>query len=130
RGCASRITDLVELKLCNEPIEELRIDFEDGYGRRSDAEEDRHAVQAAEGVAKSLQAGTAPPFVGIRFKCMVSDVRARGLRTLDLYLSTLAEKAGFFPDSTVLTLPKVTSVDQLKAMNDIAAALEHGLGLA
>ena len=124
-----RIADLVESKLVNEPIEDLRIDFEDGYGRRSDAEEDRHAVQAAEGVAKSLQAGTAPPFVGIRFKCMESDVRARGLRTLDLYLSTLVEKVGFFPDSTVLTLPKVTSVDQVKAMNDVAAALESGLGL-
>lgn len=125
-----RLADLVERKLTNEPIEDLRIDFEDGYGRRPDAEEDRHAVQAAKGVAQSLREEIAPPFIGIRFKCMEADVRARGLRTLDRYLSTLVEEVGSLPESTVLTLPKVTTVDQIKAMNDVAAALESGLGLA
>ncbi|HEY4576461.1 MAG TPA: aldolase [Yaniella sp.] len=124
-----RLAELVERKLTQEPIEDLRIDFEDGYGRRSDAEEDQHAVEAAKGVAQSLRDGIAPPFIGIRFKCMEADVRARGLRTLDLYLSTLVEEVGSLPDSTVLTLPKVTTVDQVKAMNDVAAALESGLGL-
>ena len=124
-----RLADLVERKLTNEPIEDLRIDFEDGYGRRSDAEEDQHAIQAAKGVAQSLRDGIAPPFIGIRFKCMESDVRARGLRTLDLYLSTLVDEIGSLPESTVLTLPKVTTVDQVKAMNDVVSALESGLGL-
>ena len=32
-------------KLEREPIEDFRIDFEDGYGNRPDAEEDHHAFQ-------------------------------------------------------------------------------------
>lgn len=124
-----QLTGLVERKLREEPVEDLRIDFEDGYGRRSDAEEDQHVIQAATQVAQSIEDGTAPPFVGIRFKCMEADVRARGLRTLDLYLTSLLEKSGTLPDSTVLTLPKVTTVDQVKAMNDVVGALESGLGI-
>ncbi|MGO4431059.1 aldolase, partial [Streptomyces sp. MCAF7] len=34
-------------KLTREPIEDLRIDFEDGYGPRPDAEEDAAAARAA-----------------------------------------------------------------------------------
>lgn len=127
---AAHLADLVERKLTQEPIEDLRLDFEDGYGRRSDAEENAHAAQAAREVARALKEGVAPPFIGIRFKCLEADLRARGLRTLDVYLSTLVEAAGQLPDSTVITLPKVTTVDQVKAMNDVAAALESGLGLA
>src|SRR5699024_5251515 len=104
-------------------------DFEDGYGRRSDTEEDQHAIQAAQYVAQSIEAGTAPPFVGIRFKWLEADVRDRGLRNLEMCLRTLLEKAGTLPDSTVLTLPKVTTVDQIKVMNDVADTLEAGLKL-
>lgn len=128
-GYTQQLAQLVEDKLHREPIEDLRLDFEDGYGRRSDAEEDEHAVRAAKYVAQSIQDQTAPPFIGVRFKSLESDVRVRGLRTLELYLSTLIEHCGELPDSTVLTLPKVTTVDQIKAMNDAASALESGLGL-
>jgi hypothetical protein len=41
-------------KLQSEPIEDNRIDFEDGYGNRPDQEEDGHAAAAAEEVAKQL----------------------------------------------------------------------------
>lgn len=125
-----QLATLVERKLTNEPVEDLRIDFEDGYGRRNDAEEDQHATAAAQQVAKALQEGTAPPFIGIRFKCLEADLRVRGLRTLERYLATLTELTGELPPSTMLTLPKVTTVDQVKAMNDVTAALESGLGLA
>ena len=37
----------VHAKLKAEPIEDQRLDFEDGYGARADDEEDGHAVQAA-----------------------------------------------------------------------------------
>ena len=120
------LAQLVERKLGTEPVEDLRIDFEDGYGQRGDAEEDRHAIAAAKQVAKALAEGSAPPFIGIRFKCLEANLRARGLRTLELYLSTLLEQTGQLPESTTLTLPKVTTVDQVKAMNDIAATLETG----
>ncbi|MGH3387399.1 MAG: DUF6986 family protein, partial [Actinomadura sp.] len=37
---AGTVRERVTAKLTSEPIEDLRIDFEDGYGVRSDAEED------------------------------------------------------------------------------------------
>ncbi|MFT4397430.1 DUF6986 family protein [Gordonia lacunae] len=125
-SAASALADLVEGKLRSEPIEDLRIDFEDGYGARPDDEEDA-AVDAA--VAAVRQAGdTSPPFLGIRFKCFEADVRARGLRTLDLFVAGLAE-TGDLPPGLTLTLPKVTSTDQVVAMVSVARELErvHGL---
>src|SRR5215813_2388081 len=58
----------VEAKLKREPVEDLRIDFEDGYGIRGDEEEDRHAAAAAGEVASGLEAGTLPAYTGIRIK--------------------------------------------------------------
>lgn len=124
-----QLAQLVAHKLEHQPVEDLRLDFEDGYGRRSDAEEDAHAVQSAGAVAEALRTEAAPPFIGIRFKCLEADLRTRGLRTLELYLSTLVEATGGLPDSTIITLPKVTTVDQIRAMNDVVDALEAGLGL-
>ncbi|WP_414625819.1 DUF6986 family protein, partial [Gordonia alkanivorans] len=43
---ATELATLVESKLRTEPIEDLRVDFEDGYGVRPDDEEDA-AVAAA-----------------------------------------------------------------------------------
>lgn len=125
----NRLAELVAHKLEHQPIEDLRLDFEDGYGRRRDSEEDSHAVASARAVAAALRADVAPPFIGLRFKCLEADTRARGLRTLELYLSTLLESAGHLPDSTVITLPKVTTVDQISAMNEVVSTLESGLGL-
>ena len=41
---ASEIFKRVETKILKAPLEDYRIDFEDGYGIRSDDEEDAHAV--------------------------------------------------------------------------------------
>src|SRR5215472_12286802 len=43
---------LVQAKLTDEPIEDLRIDFEDGYGTRSDRTEDAHARAVPAGSAR------------------------------------------------------------------------------
>src|SRR6266478_7754758 len=48
----------VQEKLIREPVEDFRIDFEDGYGNRPDAEEDGHAESAAVEVVRGLNAGT------------------------------------------------------------------------
>jgi citrate lyase beta subunit len=117
----------VAAKLEAEPIEDLRIDFEDGYGDRGDAE-DAEAVRAAQLVSEAVASGQAPPFIGIRFKCFERPTRARGLRTLDLFIGGLMD-AGGLPDGLVLTLPKVSTVEQVEAMGDAAAALERGHGL-
>lgn len=125
---AGELAPLVDAKLVAEPIEDLRLDFEDGYGARPDAEEDADAVLAAERVAAAVAAGVAPPFIGIRFKCFETPTRRRGIRTLDLFLSTLAS-LGPLPDGLVLTLPKVTTVEQVEAMVALCEIFEERLGL-
>ncbi len=119
----------VVAKLESEPIEDLRIDLEDGYGTRSDDEEDQHAVAAGEAIAAVVAAGTAPPFLGIRFKSLEGGTRRRGLRSLDLVLGAMLADGRSLPPGWVVTLPKVTSVDQVSAMVDVCARLERAYGL-
>ena len=119
---------LVEQKLSTEPIEDLRIDFEDGYGTFDDATEDADVARAIAELRTALDAGTSTPFVGTRFKCFEAGTRKRGLRTLDMFVSGLVESGGL-PDGLTLTLPKVTSVDQVEAMVTVANALETANGL-
>jgi citrate lyase beta subunit len=127
-ACAAAVAPRVLAKLQTEPIEDLRLDFEDGYGDRGDEAEDADAIAAASAVASAVSAGGAPPFIGIRFKCFEAATRARGLRTLDLFVSGLLA-AGELPAGLVLTLPKVSTVAQVQAMELAVAALEevHGL---
>ena len=127
---AKDVYNRVRSKLEREPIEDLRIDFEDGYGVRPDAEEDAAAVHAARLVARAVADGDAPPYLGIRMKCMESAVRARGIRTLDLFLTTLLDEgAGRLPDGLVLTLPKVTYPQQVTALVRLAEDFEREAGL-
>jgi citrate lyase beta subunit len=123
-GLAEAVAPRVEAKLAGEPIEDLRLDFEDGFGDRGDDAEDTAAVAAASAVAAAVAAGSAPPFIGIRFKCFEADTRARGLRTLDLFVSGLAA-TGELPEGLVLTLPKVTTVAQVQAMDFAVSRLEE-----
>jgi hypothetical protein len=51
---AHSIYTRVSEKLRREPVEDFRIDFEDGYGNRPDEEEDGHSAAAAMEVAKGL----------------------------------------------------------------------------
>ncbi|MGR6974347.1 DUF6986 family protein [Streptomyces cynarae] len=125
---AEPVHDRVRAKLEREPIEDLRVDFEDGYGPRPDAEEDQAAARAARLIAEAYREGTAAPYMGIRMKCMEAPVRDRGIRTLDIFLTGLME-AGGLPDGLVLTLPKVTYPEQVTAMVRLLEAFEktHGL---
>jgi citrate lyase beta subunit len=114
-------------KLTREPVEDFRLDFEDGYGNRVDQEEDAHAVQGA----KEVAAGTLPPFIGIRIKPFNEDLRERAVRTLDIFVTTLMkETGGVVPPGFVVTLPKVQLSSQVTAAVRILASLEHELGLA
>jgi citrate lyase beta subunit len=122
------VLPLVLDKLEAEPIEDLRIDFEDGLGAVSDREEDDLAVRAAEGFAVSRESGTAPPWAGIRVKSLEAATRARSVRTLDLFVGALAS-AGKLPDGLVVTLPKVTSMVQVEAMVRICERLENAHAL-
>jgi citrate lyase beta subunit len=113
-GIAAEIYDRIRRKLEVEAIEDLRIDLEDGYGIRPDDDEDAATVAAAAALAASIAAGKAAPFHGIRVKSFEAPTRRRGVRTLQLFVHTLVE-AGGLTDGFVITLPKVTSVEQVEA---------------
>ncbi|MDP9093333.1 MAG: HpcH/HpaI aldolase/citrate lyase family protein [Actinomycetota bacterium] len=115
-------------KLAREPIEDLRIDFEDGLGDHPD--EDALAELAAQRLAESMQRGQAPPFTGIRFKSLEARTRRRGVRTLDVFLGALCQRYGSLPPGFVLTLPKVRSLEQATAMVALCERLEsvHDIG--
>lgn len=114
---AQAIYTRVLKKLDREPVEDFRIDFEDGYGNRPDTEEDGHAAQAASEVARGMASDLLPPFIGIRIKGLSEELRERSIRTLDIFVSTLVEKTrGKLPANFVVTLPKVTLPEQVAAL--------------
>jgi citrate lyase beta subunit len=128
---AERIYSRVVAKLENEPVEDFRLDFEDGYGNRRDDEEDAHAAASAREVAAGMEANTLPPFIGIRIKPFNEDLRSRSMRTLDIFLSTLVRATGGrLPANFVITLPKVQIAAQVTAAADLCDLLEPRLGLA
>ena len=117
-------------KLKREPVEDFRIDFEDGFGNRPDKEEDETAEFAAGEVAKGMTENTLPPFIGIRIKTFSEDLKRRAIRTLDIFLSTLLEKSGGkLPENFVVTLPKVTVAEHVTALVEIFEILEKKLNL-
>lgn len=121
----SLVHERVTRKLMREPIEDFRIDFEDGYGNRPHSEEDEHAVQAAEEVALGLQKKILPPFIGIRIKALNEENCVRSLRTLDLFVTALLGKTGGkLPSGFVITLPKITLVEQAHVLNSALKRLE------
>ena len=122
------LLDRVRDKLAREPVEDLRIDVEDGYGTRPDDEEDADVRRAAGALRSAIDAGTAPPYVGIRFKGFEAPTRARGVRSLVLFLGALVAD-GPLPDGFVVTLPKVTAVEQVEALVHTLGRLEGALGL-
>ncbi|TCC40209.1 aldolase [Kribbella speibonae] len=117
---ADDVYDRVRAKLEREPIEDLRVDFEDGYGNRPDDEEDAAAIA----VAQAFAAGVPTPYQGLRIKSLEAPTRHRAVRTLDLFL----EHLGAIGDGFVITLPKVTSVEQVEAMVFVLETLERKHG--
>lgn len=115
-------------KLATEPIEDLRVDLEDGYGTRPDGIEDADAIGSAQALGAATQAGIATPYLGFRIKSMEPATRHRGLRSLDLALGVLARSG--LPSGFVVTLPKVSAVAQVDAMAVACGRLEerHGFG--
>ncbi|HYM24759.1 MAG TPA: hypothetical protein VEU08_16190 [Vicinamibacterales bacterium] len=123
---ADRIYGRVTDKLKREAIEDFRIDFEDGFGNRPDREEDEHARRAATEVASALAAGSLPSSIGIRIKPLTDELKRRSLRTFDLFLTTLvAATGGELPPNFVVTLPKITSPEQVTAMAAACDAFEY-----
>ncbi len=112
-------------KLRTEAVEDFRIDFEDGFGNRPDEEEDAAAVSAATELAKGMKNKTISPFIGIRIKPFTEDLKYRGVRTLDIFLSTLLENTkGKLPSHFVVMLPKVTIPEQVVTLVHLFEIIE------
>jgi len=120
-GVTDEVYRRVIEKLHREPVEDFRIDFEDGYGHRSRAEEDSHAVQAA----RELARGSGTPFIGIRIKPFTEALRERSMRTLEIFTTALLSgTGGRLPGGFVVTLPKVTIPEQVWALAELLKGLE------
>jgi len=118
-------------KLHRQPIEDLRIDFEDGYGDRPNDEEDAHAINAAREIASVMAGGASdfPLFLGIRIKPLKQKNIKRGIRTLELFLTELRSHNTSLPENFSVTLPKATYPEEVEALAQIASELESVLGL-
>jgi len=128
---ANRIYPRVVAKLEREPVEDYRIDFEDGFGSRPDAEEDDVAKKAAANVATGMKAATLSPAIGIRIKNLGDETKRRGLRTFELFLSTLVDASGgTLPSNFVVTLPKITAPAQVTTLVHACDAFESSHRLA
>lgn len=128
---AFTVYERVRLKLSREAVEDFRIDFEDGFGARPDAEEDAVAIAAARELATGLTQGTTPPFVGIRIKSLNDEWKLRAARTLELFVDTLLEHSGGrLPDNFVITLPKISVPEQPSTLVHLLERLELRHGLA
>lgn len=102
-------------KLKHEPIEDFRIDFEDGYGFRSDEEEDSHAVSASDELAKAFFENKITPFCGFRIKSFAPETKKRAVRTLNVFLENFVKKTkGKLPENFAVTLPKIISAKEIK----------------
>lgn len=125
------VAALIEAKLQGATaVEDLRIDFEDGYGFRPDEEEDGHARSSALAVAQGMRENTLPPFLGIRIKAFTEECKARALKTLEIFLGTLAQATGGkIPENFVVTLPKVTAVGQVWTLARVLDDLEAETGI-
>lgn len=144
-------------KLKREPVEDFRIDFEDGYGIRTDEEEDSHCVSASDelallwsrGVEESRSKGEFDenknyshtpsllhtstlllPLSGFRIKSFQPETQKRAIRTLDLFLTNLLKKTvGKLPENFVVTLPKVKFKEETEILNELLSKFEKQNGL-
>ena len=118
----------VREKLAREPIEDYRIDFEDGFGVRSDADEDARVDMVAEEIARGKRAGALAASIGVRIKALTDELHDRSVRTLDRLITALV-RADALPSEWIVTVPKVTVIQQVDYIVSVLAALERSLDL-
>lgn len=113
-------------KLKNEAVEDFRIDFEDGFGHRTQEEEDKTAMFTAEQLALAMEQKILSPFIGIRIKSITEELKNRSIKTLNIFLSTLLEKTNNkLPENFVITLPKVTNIEQVLILDKALEIIEE-----
>ncbi len=132
---ADAVYSRVVAKLEREPVEDYRIDFEDGYGYRPDSEEDADAAGAARelavGIGQAHFPPEFPPYRGFRIKPLSEALRTRSIRTFQIFMRTLLEATGGeLPSGFVVTLPKITSTEQVAVFADLLDLFESRAGRA
>ncbi|TDD90667.1 aldolase [Actinomadura darangshiensis] len=126
---AEAVRERVAAKLAAEPVEDVRIDFEDGYGVRADAEEDAHVEQVVEAVAAAYQVKGLPHYWGLRIKSFADGGHERAMRTLDGFLTALRDRLGRLPGGFTITFPKVVTIEHVRLFAEFLEQLETSLGL-
>jgi citrate lyase beta subunit len=129
QSLADAVRRRVVAKLSREPVEDVRIDFEDGYGVRDDEEEDAHVARAVEEVAKAYEARRLPYYWGLRVRSFADGGHERGMRTLDGFLTGLAERLGKLPGGFVVTFPKIIAPEHVAVFADFLSRFEDEIGL-
>ena len=122
---ATRVHERVQARLSTQAIQDYRIDFEDGYGPRPDAEEDAHAAAVAREIDAGASSGSLPPLLGIRIKALSGLTETRARRTLEIFFKTLR----VIPEGFVVTLPKVSSVHEVSTLAKLLAGKNVGIEL-
>ncbi|MFN7541958.1 MAG: DUF6986 family protein [Acidobacteriota bacterium] len=120
---AALVSPKVLDKLRREPIEDYRIDFEDGFGYRSGAEEDDAATRAGIEFARMALAGALPPRIGLRPKAELK----RASRTLDLFLKYA--NGGPLPKRLIVTQPKLQHPEEARRWREMLEKAEAQFGL-
>jgi citrate lyase beta subunit len=126
---AGPVRERVAAKLAREPVEDVRIDFEDGYGVRPDDEEDAHIAQVVEAVAAAYQVKGLPHYWGVRVKSFADGGHDRAMRTLDGFLTSLRDRLGRLPGGFTITFPKVVAAEHVALFTEYLERLETALGL-
>ncbi len=128
---AERVYARVVDKLADEPVEDLRIDFEDGYGDHGDDGEDGDATAAGRAAAAIVDGDRAPRRIGLRVKSFADGRHRRAIATADRFLTALADAAGGLPDAqVVVTFPKVVAAADVATMAEALARWEAAAGAA
>jgi citrate lyase beta subunit len=127
---AAEVRRRVAGRLALRPVEDLRIDFEDGLGPVPDATEDDLAHAAGREIARAAGDGLLPPGIGVRVRPLGAATRERSLRTLHLVLSAVAADLAGPPPTLAVTLPKVIVPEQIALLAAVLAEEEARLGWA
>ncbi len=142
-GTVRRAWEPLRAALSTRPVQDLRLDLEDGYGPHTPgsdsggAGEDADARRAGTALAALARAdpATRPLVAGVRVRSMEPATRARSWRTLDLVLAGLAQgggtPTGAGDDETrlVVTLAKVSHPAQVAAFTTALDAAEAAHGI-
>lgn len=131
RAFADEVHRRVARKLEVEPVEDYRIDFEDGFGAQPSVVEDVEVERCADATVAAMRAGALPPTFGIRVKPLTRELAARSLQTTDLFVQTvLGGSGGTLPASFIVTLAKVTVTEQVAYLAHHLETMEKRLGLS